>query len=182
MSFVRKLFALTLTAGLILQSPANAATYFYRYGVTPAQPTAQAPSSPAPVGTFAILIDSPVPNVATIGDTYSATTYAYSSVGAVVFSVQSGALPAGVTINPSTGTIFGSPTSVGLSSAVIQGLDTATGQIATAALTIDTINAFSISGNVCRNRASPACLSCSARLASSAKAARLTNSSFRPLH
>lgn len=147
MSFVRKLFALIVAAGLFLHSPAEAATYFYRYGVTPAQPTAQAPTSPAPAGTFAILIDSPVPNVAIVGDTYSATTYAYSNVGAVVFSIQSGALPAGLSINSSTGTIFGSPNAPGASSAVIQGLDTATGQIATASISIDTINAFSISGN-----------------------------------
>lgn len=147
MSFARKLFALILTVGLVFQSPAYAATYFYRYGVTPAAETASAPSSPAPIGVFTILIDSPVPNVASIGDSYTATTYVYSNVGSVAFSVQSGALPAGITINPATGTISGSPLGVGTSSAVIQGIDTVTGKVATAAITIDTIDPFSISGN-----------------------------------
>lgn len=148
MSIARKLFALTLAAGLVLQSQAEAATYYYfRYGTSVAQPTASAPPSPAPAGVFAITVDTPTPDIAVIGDIYSATTYAYSNSGPVVFSIKSGALPPGISLNASTGTIFGSPTTEGSSSVVIQGLDTATGQTATAAISIDAINSFSISAN-----------------------------------
>ena len=141
-----------LTAALavvsMLASQAQATTfYYYRGGAQSGTPTGTPPASPAAQGTFAILVDTPSPNVAVIGDTYSATTYAYSNTGPVVFSVLSGTLPSGVTINPTTGTISGSAKTAGTSTAVIQGIDTANGNASTTALTIDAFSPFSISGN-----------------------------------
>lgn len=130
---------------LTLANPAHAATYYYyRGGAQAASPSGSAPPSPAPAGTFAILVDGE--SFAVRGTAYSATTYAYGNAGQVVFSVQSGTLPAGISINATTGTISGTPATTGSSSFVIQGIDTANGATATSSMTLDVVDPFSISG------------------------------------
>jgi hypothetical protein len=134
-------------AGIIsmLANSAQAATFYYFRGGATAQTTAQTPPPPNNNGTFAILVDGPA--VAARGDSYVATTYTYNNVGSVTYSLQSGALPPGISINPSTGSITGTPTTNGQSQATIQALDSATNGIATATLTVDVVDPFSISGN-----------------------------------
>jgi RHS repeat-associated protein len=69
---------------------------------------------------------------------YSATVKASGGVKPYAWSVAAGALPAGLTLNPSTGAITGSPTGSGTSSFTVQVADTSTpsSQTATAALSI----------------------------------------------
>lgn len=145
MRITRRILAWSLALVLAGQGVAQAATYYYyRGGAQATEPSGTKPASPAPQGTFAILIDAP--EIGIRGTGYSATTYAYSNVGPVVFSVNSGALPAGISINATTGTISGSPSAVGTSSVVIQGVDTSTGAVATTTLAIEIDDPFSISG------------------------------------
>lgn len=136
----------TLAAILLMfANPAHAATYYYYRGGAPAaSPTSNPPPSPAPAGTFAILVDGE--NFAVRGNMYSATTYTYGNAGQVAFSIQSGALPAGISINATTGTLSGTPATAGSSTFVVQGIDTANGSIATSSMTLDVVDPFSISG------------------------------------
>jgi len=138
-----------LTAALavvsMLASQAQATTFFYfRGGAQAGNQVGTAPASPAAPGDFAILVDGPSPDVAIRGTPYSATTFAYSNVGPVIFAVRSGSLPSGLSINATTGTISGTPTADGSYSFVIQGVDTATNQVATQSLSVDAVDPFSI--------------------------------------
>ena len=128
-----------------LVNSAQATTFYYFRGGATAQTTAPTPPAPNSTGTFAILVDGP--SVAIRGETYTATTYTYNNVGPVTYSVQSGSLPPGITLNSSTGSITGSPTINGQTQATIQATDAATNGTATASLTIDVVDPFSISGN-----------------------------------
>jgi hypothetical protein len=142
---LRRILIAALALLLAGQGVAQASTYYYfRAGAQAIQASGSKPASPTPQGTFAILIDAP--EIGVRGTGYSATTYAYSNVGAVVFSVQSGSLPAGISINATTGTISGTPSAIGTSSLVIQGVDSSTGAVATTSLTIEVDDPFSISG------------------------------------
>jgi hypothetical protein len=121
----------------MLASQAQATTFFYfRGGAQAGNQIGTAPASPAAPGDFAILVDGPSPDVAIRGTPYSATTFAYSNVGPVIFAVRSGSLPSGLSINATTGTISGTPTADGSYSFVIQGVDTATSQVATQSLSV----------------------------------------------
>ena len=145
MSWLRRGATLLAIIGILSQNAAQAATYYYYRGGATAQTTASAPAPPNNTGTFAILVDGP--SVATRGNSYSATTYPYYNVGAVSYSILSGSLPAGISLNPSTGTISGSPTVNGQTQAVIQAIDAGTSKTATASFTLDVVDPFGISGN-----------------------------------
>ncbi|MGY3582410.1 hypothetical protein ACVIGB_000666 [Bradyrhizobium sp. USDA 4341] len=144
MRIFQKLMAVAGIIGMLANS-AQAATYYYFRGGATAQTTAQTPPPPNNTGTFAILVDGP--SVAPRGDNYVATTYTYNSVGSVTYSVLSGSLPPGISINPSTGSITGTPTINGQTQATIQAIDAATSNVATAILTLDVVDPFAISGN-----------------------------------
>ena len=60
---------------------------------------------------------------ATIGQPYQVAAVATGNVGAVVWSIASGTLPAGVTLDPATGVIAGTPTAWGTCVVVVQGAD-----------------------------------------------------------
>ncbi|MGY3582194.1 hypothetical protein ACVIGB_000881 [Bradyrhizobium sp. USDA 4341] len=144
MRLFRKVMAVAGIIGMLANS-AQAATYYYFRGGATAQTTAQTPPPPNNTGTFAILVDGP--SVAPRGDNYVATTYTYNSVGSVTYSVLSGSLPPGISINSSTGSITGTPTINGQTQATIQAIDAATSNVATAILTLDVVDPFAISGN-----------------------------------
>lgn len=144
-TWMRRAAALLSIISLISQSAAQAATYYYFRGGATTQTTAQTPPPPNNTGAFAILVDGP--SVTTRGDAYSATTYAYYNQGSVGYSIVSGSLPAGISLNPSTGSITGSPTVNGQTQALIQAVDAATGNVATASFTLDVVDPFGISGN-----------------------------------
>jgi hypothetical protein len=146
MRAVRKLLlAWILAAAVGFHGYAQATTYYYfRGGAQATQASGSKPASPAPQGAFAILIDAP--EIGIRGTGYSATTYAYSNAGPVAFSIRSGALPSGISINATTGTISGIPSATGTTTAIVQGVDSSTGSVATVALTIEVDDPFSISG------------------------------------
>ena len=81
-------------------------------GVTPAASQnfsitiIQAPVAPA-------ITDGPPPTTGTVGVAYS-FTYTASGYPTPVFNVSSGALPGGLTLNPTTGLLSGSPTATGV--------------------------------------------------------------------
>ena len=70
-----------------------------------------------------------------VGVAYQLAATASGQVGTVAWSIASGALPAGLSINGSTGVIAGVPTAFGTFSAVVQGKDSS-GRVATASLTM----------------------------------------------
>jgi Fibronectin type III domain/PKD domain/Glycosyl hydrolase family 26 len=83
------------------------------------------------------LTDSP-PTTGTIGDAY---TYTFSASGspAPVFAVAAGALPPGLTLNPSTGVLSGDPTTVGVSTFTVSAANSG-GTVTTVSISI-TVNA-----------------------------------------
>ena len=80
--------------------------------------------------TISLTIDPPVFSVslppapgATIGQPYQIGATASGNVGAVAWSIASGTLPAGVTLDAATGIISGTPTAWGTCIVVVQGMD-----------------------------------------------------------
>lgn len=80
--------------------------------------------SPAGVVPIAISSLSPLP-AGTVGANYSVSLAATGGTGARVWSVVSGALPAGLTLNASTGQIGGTPATQGTSTFMIRVQDSA---------------------------------------------------------
>jgi hypothetical protein len=101
---------------------------------TPAQ-TATASLSITIAGNLAITTTS-LPN-GVVSDSYSQTLAASGGIPGYTFSITSGTLPAGLTLNGSTGVISGTPSSAGTSSFTIQVKDSNTpADTATANLSI----------------------------------------------
>jgi hypothetical protein len=91
---------------------------------------------------LSILVNS-APSISTTSLPFGVTTLAYAQslaaaggTGALTWSVSSGALPPGLSLNTSTGAITGTPTTVGLAAFTVQAADTL-GINATQALTIE---------------------------------------------
>jgi len=82
-------------------------------------------------GTLTITTTSPLPT-ATVGMNYSQTLAAAGGTGTYTWSITSGSLPAGLTLNASTGQIIGQPTASGMASftATVKDGDTATASAA----------------------------------------------------
>ncbi len=64
-------------------------------------------------------------SAATVGTAYSQTVTATGGTGGFTYSVSAGALPAGLTLNTSSGTLSGTPTTVGTSNFTIRATDSA---------------------------------------------------------
>ena len=69
-------------------------------------------------------------STATVGVAYASTVVVTGGTGPFTFTVSAGSLPAGLTLNPTTGAITGTPTSAGTSSFTIKVVDS-TGASAT---------------------------------------------------
>jgi PKD repeat protein len=82
--------------------------------------TVAAPTTPPPLA----LTTGSLPN-GTAGAAYSATLAATGGTGAYSWSVASGSLPSGLTLNPTTGTISGAPTAVATSNFTARVTDSA---------------------------------------------------------
>lgn len=88
----------------------------------------------APAGTALAISTTALP-AGTVGASYSQTLTAAGGNGAKTWSVQTGTLPAGLTLNASTGAISGTPTAAGTSNVTVKVTDAASAT-ATKALTI----------------------------------------------
>lgn len=77
--------------------------------------------------------------VASVGLSYSATVSASGGVKPYSFSLTSGSLPAGLTLNSSTGVISGTPTQTGIAVFAIQVTDSDSVQAATATASLEII-------------------------------------------
>ena len=71
----------------------------------------------------------------TVGQAYTQPVQATGGTGALTWSIVAGTLPQGLSLNPTTGVISGTPTAAGTSSFTVRVADTA-GQAATQALSI----------------------------------------------
>ncbi|HEX3704197.1 MAG TPA: putative Ig domain-containing protein, partial [Vicinamibacterales bacterium] len=80
----------------------------------------------------AFAVSAPAAPLGQVGQPYQLAATATGQVGTVAWSMASGALPAGVSIDPGTGVIAGVPSVYGLFSALVQGQDSYSGRIATA--------------------------------------------------
>ncbi|HWF85235.1 MAG TPA: putative Ig domain-containing protein, partial [Vicinamibacterales bacterium] len=107
-----------------------AATSHDNTGTTTAVATAQT------INTAAFAVAVPAAPLGQVGVPYQLAATATGQVGTVVWSIASGALPAGVKLNSATGVIAGVPTTFGTFSAVVQGKDSYSGRVAAASLTI----------------------------------------------
>jgi hypothetical protein len=137
--------ALNVFSGNIFGTPSAGGVYSFtlratdRNGATGDQPYS------VTIGTYSLTINpSSLPN-ATQGTTYNQTVTASGGTGPCTYSVSAGALPAGLSLNPSTGAITGVPTGSGDSNFTIQALDSA-GNIGTRAYTVNVgTNSLSLS-------------------------------------
>lgn len=134
--------ALNAATGAITGIPTTAGTTTFTVTATDSTlPTAQTAAKQ-----FSITVN-PVLSITTTtlaagsqGSAYSATVQATGGTTPYTWSITSGALPAGLTLNASTGQISGTPTTAGTSNFTIQAADASTPQqTATAALSI-TVN------------------------------------------
>ncbi len=82
----------------------------------------------SPVGAPVTITSLSLLPAGTVGTAYSTTLAASGGTGALSWSVVSGALPVGVTLNPSTGLLSGTPTTQGTSTFTILVQDSGTSQ------------------------------------------------------
>ena len=121
----------TLTTGGLLSGPAPVAgqagaidlTFTVTDSGTPTALTATLQLTVTIVAAPAITFTGTVPATATSGSSYTGSAAASGGAGALTYSLLSGALPAGLSLNTSTGAITGTPTGVGLSSFTVKAVD-----------------------------------------------------------
>lgn len=104
--------------------PSEAADYHYfRMIGGGSHGTAVGPATPPPAGTLNYVLRASSQSL--VGKAYSGMAEVAGAAGAVTFSVQSGVLPTGVSLNPSTGGVSGVTTTAGTFSAVLKAQDAA---------------------------------------------------------
>lgn len=139
---VAAMFAAMVT--LLAADSSTAGTEQFRY-FRMSGGTGNMPSSPGADGKFAITIDGP--STVFLGKSYVFTATSVNAQGPVSFAVQSGQLPAGISLDPATGGLSGTVVALGFTEAIIQGTDSATGTVASAALAVDAVETFAVSAN-----------------------------------
>lgn len=136
---------LTISGNKISGTPTAYGTFNFTVQVKDADGlTATAPLSikvaPAPVA----ISTTSLPN-GIVNSSYSATLQATGGATPISWSVTIGTLPGGLTLNPSTGAITGTPTTAGTSNFTVQASDSSSPQLtATKALSITVIPVLSI--------------------------------------
>ena len=107
--------AVTYTAPATLSAPLQAS-------LTAGVPGTSDSSSMGITANPALTLSTNPPS-AVLGSAYSANLAASSGTSPIVYSVKSGSLPAGLTLNSSTGAVTGTPTATGTSSFVVEATD-----------------------------------------------------------
>src|SRR5262245_10740143 len=77
---------------------------------------------PPPPTDLTIVTASPLP-FATNGMAYITQVQAINNVGSITWTIAAGSLPVGLTLNPITGIISGTPTTITLSTFTVQAVD-----------------------------------------------------------
>ena len=117
---------LSTSTGTVSGTPTTAGAFSYTIKVTDSGSPAQTATTTTVSGTIApsTLSISPTASATTqVGQNYSQTNAASGGTTPYTFSLASGALPAGTTLNTSTGTVSGTPTTAGAFSYTIKVTD-----------------------------------------------------------
>jgi hypothetical protein len=108
--------------GVISGTPTTAATSSFTITATDGNSQSAARAYSVTIAAGVALNPASLP-AATVGTPYSQTLSATGGTGSYTFSVSAGALPAGLTLNPATGALTGTPTAAGSSSFTITATD-----------------------------------------------------------
>lgn len=130
---------LNTTTGAITGTPTTAATTTFTVKATDSTtPTAQTATKSLSIRVNAVLTITTTLPGGTVNSPYNATLAASGGATPITWSITVGSLPAGLTLNASTGMISGTPTASGTSSFTVQATDSTspTAQTATANLSI----------------------------------------------
>ena len=126
---------ITLTsAGVLTGTPTAAGSYTFSVNVVDAN-NGIATTSITLVVAATLSLSFPAPPAGTVGTAYTDTLTATGGTTPYTWSVSAGTLPAGITLNASTGVLAGTPTVAGTSSFTIKVTD-ASSQTATEAASI----------------------------------------------
>ena len=136
------------TTGTISGTPTKTGTYTFTVKASPASgapatkeftltvsDTAPAPAPTTPTPTTSITITTTSLPSGTVGSSYTASLAA--NISGAVWSVSSGSLPAGLTLNSSTGNISGTPTASGTSTFTVRAVSGSANAEKTLSITIN---------------------------------------------
>ncbi|MEZ5367387.1 MAG: putative Ig domain-containing protein, partial [Bryobacterales bacterium] len=115
--------ALNTSTGAITGSPTTAETASFTAQVSDANSVTDTKALTWTVNAAPSITTSTLPET-TVGAPYSSSLAATGGTGALTWSIASGALPAGVTLNPTTGALTGTPTAEGTASFTVKAADT----------------------------------------------------------
>ena len=131
--------SLNSSTGAITGTPTMAGTYNFTAKVMDSGGNTATASCSIVVASAALALSSPT-GTAQVGVAYSSALLASGGVAPYTFSIVSGSLPPGLTLNTSTGAITGTPTSAGTYNCMAQVVDSQ-GSMATASCTITVTSA-----------------------------------------
>ena len=141
---VKKAIALVAAAALMVLSPVEAAQWTYFRLKSPTGQVPVDPTPPPPQSQISYVVSGP--SAGTLGQSYAATSQVTGATGTLLFSIFSGALPAGVSLNPVTGAVFGVPTEAGTFSAALRAYDSGSATEALASLSLTVSPVFTLVG------------------------------------
>ena len=113
---------LNATTGALSGTPTTAVTRTFTIRATDGNAAIGSRAYTVTIGAAIVVNPATLPG-GTVGSAYSRTVSATGGTGTKTFSVSAGVLPAGLSLNPSTGVLSGTPTAAGLSSFTIRATD-----------------------------------------------------------